>query len=483
MTVALAAEDRLDEDERAQIGELSTKLHRHQYSNANKFQYYDGEIGVDNIGIAIPQSMVNVKAVLAWPEIVVDALDERIEWLGWESISDDPLVGELDHWFQRANLSSLFDMAKHDAFVTGVGFLTLTQGDESKGEPKIIATEVSPFQATYVWDRRRNRMARGLTLSVGPDGERITTLFLPNETVTVTQYPGEDEVVHRFRHNTERCRLIVWQNKRRSGDRQGRSELTRPIRYYTDHGLRTILGMEYNREIYTTPQRHFKNIEPEQLGFEETDTPWDVVQKGYQVAMSRAVIMPPNEKGEAEPSTGQYQAAPPTPYIDQLKMLAGQVAAATGIPVSQFGFITENPPSADAVRVMESRHVKRADRRIKVWDPTMVWDLAHVAVSIITGEKPDPEFLAGLVAKWANTGTPTVAAAQDAASKAIEVGMAPADSPVMLRRAGFKEDEIKQLERDRARSVSRRLVEAIRDRQMLPGDRSVDRLVGQMGVD
>ena len=127
--------------------------------------------------------------------------------------------------------------------------------------------------------------------------------------------------------------------------------------------------------------------------------------------------------------------------------------------------------------------MKRADRRIKVWDPTMVWDLAHVAVSIITGEKPDPEFLAGLVAKWANTGTPTVAAAQDAASKAIEVGMAPADSPVMLRRAGFKEDEIRQLERDRARSVSRRLVEAIRDRQTLPGDRSVDRLVGQMGVD
>ena len=85
MTVALAAEDRLDEDERAQIGELSTKLHRHQYSNANKFQYYDGEIGVDNIGIAIPQSMVNVKAVLAWPEIVGDALDERIEWLGWSA--------------------------------------------------------------------------------------------------------------------------------------------------------------------------------------------------------------------------------------------------------------------------------------------------------------------------------------------------------------------------------------------------------------
>src|SRR5699024_11486200 len=93
----------------------------------------------------------------------------------------------------------------------------------------------------------------------------------------------------------------------------------------------------------------------------EDDSPSDVAARGVKIAMNRTVIMEPNitEDGDVgpEPATGQYQSAPPTPYIEQLKMLSQLCSAQSGVPSSYFGFHTENPPSADAIRALEARLV------------------------------------------------------------------------------------------------------------------------------
>ena len=79
----------IDEIYANDISRLSQSLARYQMINRRKWEYYDGEAAIKNIGLAVPQSMVNVDVVLGWPEIVVDALDERLDWLGWSSTSQD----------------------------------------------------------------------------------------------------------------------------------------------------------------------------------------------------------------------------------------------------------------------------------------------------------------------------------------------------------------------------------------------------------
>lgn len=476
--------DELRDEDRALLNEMSTDLLRYQPKNARKWAFYDGEAGIKNIGIAIPETMINVESVIGWPEIVVDALEERLDWLGWVGIGESSSgVEGLERVFRQTQLGTEFDKSKLDALVAGVGFLQVTAGDERAGEPRVMATAVSPQQATYRWDARRNRVGSGMVLKAGPEGERLTTLYYPNETVSITKWPDGGEEVHRVEHGRGRCSLIVFPNRMRSGDVRGKSEITKPIRYYTEHAIRTMLGMEYNREIYTTPQRWFKNVEPEQLGFEETDTPWDVVQKGYKVAMNRAVIIPPNPEGDSsQPDTGQYQSAAPTPYIEELKMLAQMVSASSGVPANYLGFATQNPPSADAIRALESRLIKKAERRQALFGQVLKNDLAYVVQSILDDEPADPEFIASLDVRWRDAATPTRAASVDAAGKIVAHGMVPADSPVLLEMAGFTPTQIKQIEQDRTRSVSRALVESIRNRQSQPQDPMIEDLVSR-GVD
>lgn len=468
-----------EDDLRTLVGALDADLSQYYAKNKRKWAYYDGEAAIKNIGLAIPETMVNVDVVLGWPEIIVDALDERLDWLGWVGDGSEGLM----QVFRQNQLQHEFDKAKIDSFVTGVGFLEVSAGDVGAGEPEAIVNAVSSMDATYRWDDRANRVSVGLVRKTGPGGETLYTVYLPDRTISITRDNGAEQVKEHV-HNRGRCGLIPIPNRTRAGQVRGKSEITKPIRYYTDHGVRTLLGMEYNREIYTTPQRWFKNVYPDQLGFEDEDTPGQTVAKGFKVAMNRVVAMEPNfgDDGESpgpEPSTGQYQSAPPTPYIEELKMLSQLCSAQSGVPANYFGFHTENPPSADAIRAIESRLVKRAERRQSLHSQPLRNDLAFVIQSILDGGRADPLFIASLDVRWRDAATPTRAASVDAAGKLVQNQIVPAESGVLLDMAGFSPSEQDRIEQERARSVSRALIESIRDRQAGVSDPVVDELAGR----
>ena len=45
--------------------------------------YYEGSTRVRDLGVAIPPELQRVQTVVSWPGIAVDALEERLDWLGW----------------------------------------------------------------------------------------------------------------------------------------------------------------------------------------------------------------------------------------------------------------------------------------------------------------------------------------------------------------------------------------------------------------
>lgn len=459
----------LDDEALSLVSEMERDLALFRITNQQKWDYYDAQAAFQNIGLAVPETMVNVEVVLGWPEIIVDSLDERMDWLGWSSATGD--VTGLMKVFRDNQLAHEFDKAKLDSFVTGVGFLEVSAGDVSAGERPVIANAVSSMDATFRWDERRGRVASGMVRKVGVDGEQLITLYLPDRTVSIIRHSNETSVSEHV-HNRGRCGLIPVMNRKRANQARGKSEITKAIRYYTDHGMRTLLGMEYNREIYTTPQRWFSNVYAEDFGFSENDTAAEIAARGVKIAMNRASVMEPNydEDGQLgpEPKTGQYQSAPPTPYIEELKMVSQLCAAQSGVPVSYFGFHSENPPSADAIRALESRLVKRAERRQSLMNQPLRNDLAYVIQSILDGEPADPEFIASLDILWRDAATPTRAASVDAAGKLVQANILDADSTVLLEMVGFTPEQIERVQVERARSVSRQLLDSIRSRAVDP---------------
>ncbi|MGW3473766.1 hypothetical protein ACWDKQ_36235 [Saccharopolyspora sp. NPDC000995] len=62
---------------------------------------------------------------------------------------------------------------------------------------------------------------------------------------------------------------------------------------------------------------------------------------------------------------GQFIEADLTKFHNTLRALAVQVSTVSGLSLHNLGYSSDNPPSADGIRAAESRHVKRAERRIK----------------------------------------------------------------------------------------------------------------------
>ena len=472
MTLELIHDYELADDERGLIAKLSGRLQEHARKNKLKWAYYEGKNALKDLNIALPAVAGSIKAVVGWPEIVVDSLAERLEWQGWISPKAD--ISELDQVFAENDLASEFAKATLESLVTGMGFLEVSAGGD--GEPTIIIDAVTANEATYMWDDRLNRMAAGYIEKTGENGEKYQTLHLPDRVISIITDPHEaEQETICVKHGWGRCGLIRIPNRSRAGKDAGASEITTAIEYYTDHGVRTVLGMEFNREYYTTPQRYLLNATFDQLGLDEDATESDVIKMGWKVAMSKALVVPPGDPDDGLPTitAGQFQAAPPTPYIEELKMMAQLVSAQSGVPVSYLGFASDNPPSADSIRATESRLVRRTELRQLAFGRPLCRDLAYVCKAILDGRPPEWEFIASLEAKWLAAATPTLSATMDAMTKAVAAEITPKHSSVVWGRVGFSPTEQEIMRKELAEQSAAQRATALAGGAATIGDATV----------
>jgi hypothetical protein len=146
------------------------------------------------------------------------------------------------------------------------------------------------------------------------------------------------------------------------------------------------------------------------------------------------------------PQVGQFQANDTRPYFEQIKAYAQLMAAETAIPASYLGFQTDNPASADAIRQMEARLVKRAERRQRQFGRT--WgEVARLALLVRDGSIPEEANEIRPV--WRDASTPTRAAAADEAVKLISAGVLLPDSEITYNRIGLNETDKEILRREK----------------------------------
>jgi hypothetical protein len=157
--------------------------------------------------------------------------------------------------------------------------------------------------------------------------------------------------------------------------------------------------------------------------------------------------MPYNDEDGVMPTVGQFTANSPAPYFEQIRQYAQLIAAETAIPSSYLGFQTDNPSSADAIRQMEARLVKRAERRQRQFGRT--WsEVAKLALLVRDGEIPADAM--NIRPIWRDAATPTRAAAADEVSKLVATGVLPADSEIVLNRIGLSDSDKQVLKSERA---------------------------------
>jgi hypothetical protein len=287
---------------------------------------------------------------------------------------------------------------------------------------------------TALYDLRTRRLKAALLVNRDETGGPVSgSLYLPDQTIFL-EYNNRAWVdVDRDVHNLGRVLVAQLPNNPRSGDPYGRTEITRAVRSYTDSAMRTLLGAEVAREFYSAPQRYILGANEDV--FLDADgkplNPWSVYQ-------GRVLGIPYNEAEGVMPQVGQFQANDTRPYFEQIRAYAQLMAAETAIPASYLGFQTDNPASADAIRQMEARLVKRAERRQRQFGRTWA-EVARLALLVRDGSIPQEAQEIRPV--WRDASTPTRAAAADEAVKLISAGVLLPDSEVTYNRIGLSETD------------------------------------------
>lgn len=456
MPAALSLEDR------AVLQALENKLGSYRNINRLLKAYYEGNMWLNKIGFSVPPRMREFQTVVGWPAIIVDVIEERLKWKGWFDLAS-PSAGVdnrselqtfLDDVYLDNNLETEAPMVHLDSLIFGCGFATVGTRDPDDLEKTPLVTTEATELTTGIYDPQKRRLTTGVVFRTDDEGNVMrATLLKLNENVYLKRNTvgGMWYVEHKDEHNLNRLLLVPFINRPMGSRRQGRSEITRPIRGYTDIGVRTILGMETNREFFSAPQRYV-------LGATEDDFRDEAGNKipGWQAVIGRIWGMGRNDDGEL-PEVGQFDPAPSRPYLEQIQGLSQLVAADGAVPQTYLGFMSDNPASADSIRALESRLIKRSERRITSFG----WSWGEVGrlTWMLNTKKRE---LAKLDTDWGNPATPTMQADADWAIKLIGVNVLSPDSTIARNRLGFSKSEQAVIEKENRAREAKARVEAQR---------------------
>ena len=430
----------VDFDERLAIADvvrLRQDFSRFAGANAEKQKYYDGKQRLKDLGISLPPQMRFIDTVLGWPGTVVDALEERLDFEGWDSKELDPI-------FQTNDLDVSSSTAHLDALIFGTSFITVTSGRE--GEPDVVVSVVSPNDMVVTRDNRTGRVVEACQYIDGEDGERAV-LYREMDTVWLYEQSGEWRVDRVDDHELGRVPVAQFVNRPRASKTNGRSEITPAIRSLTDSAMRTLVGAEVAREFYAVPQRYLMGA-PESFFLDEDGNPrgaWDAM-------MGKILAIERDEETGDVPNVGSFAANSMSPFFEQLRELAKQVAAEGAVPNGYMGFSSDaNPSSADAIRMTENRLVKRAERRQAMFGKA--WTEVARLILMVRDGRPfsaltDEEL--AIRPLWRDAATPTRAAAADEVVKMISAGVYTAQGDYALKRLGLSPMDREMLRRDRA---------------------------------
>ena len=421
----------------ADVTRLRQDFSRFKGANDEKARYYDGQQKLKDLGISLPPQMRLINTVLGWPGTVVDALEERLDFEGWDSKELDPI-------FQTNDLDVSSSTAHLDALIFGTSFITVTSGRE--GEPDVVVSVVSPNDMVVTRDNRTGRVIEACQYIDGEDGERAV-LYREMDTVWLYEQSGEWRVDRVDDHELGRVPVAQFVNRPRASKTNGRSEITPAVRSLTDSAMRTLVGAEVAREFYAVPQRYLMGA-PESFFLDEDGNPrgaWDAM-------MGKILAIERDEETGDVPNVGSFAANSMSPFFEQLRELAKQVAAEGAVPNGYMGFSSDaNPSSADAIRMTENRLVKRAERRQAMFGKA--WTEVARLILMVRDGRPfsaltDEEL--AIRPLWRDAATPTRAAAADEVVKMISAGVYTAQGDYALKRLGLSPMDREMLRRDRA---------------------------------
>lgn len=430
----------LTDDERTLIAALHNKMVAARPQLELDLSYYLGEQVVQNLRIAVPKELEHLKTVLGWGAVAVDPIVERLAVDGFRLPGETDVNETLGRHWDSNGMDAAQSMLWTDALSMRRGYLMV--GAREGGGARITNESPLNVAVNYAPD---GVTPREVLVHYSEAGKQRATLLRPNSTLILEQDSDDKSVWSLVKRETHRLDIVPVErvaNRSLTHARDGRPEITEPMRSAIDNSARTLLGQVVSGEVYAAPRWAIMGA-VESFFVDANGNP----KSGYDAFVTKVLGIERDEEGNL-PEIHQFNAYDPSVFTKVVEMYASQFSGMAAATPGDLGLYTQgNPTSAEALEVSEARRNRRARLRQREFGTPLIRAMQHAIRFENNGHLP-AEF-ERIEIDWMPLVAPSISALSDGVAKLVKERVLPPTSDVTLKRLGFSSVERAQLEMDR----------------------------------
>lgn len=437
----IASADGLRGEDRMLVHELVKAWHDHYDRNMKRHCYYVMHNRLVDLGISIPPKLRNLDAACGWAQKTVDVMVEHSIFDGY-TVGDDEAQAQLDAITRRNKMRSKYRKATTSALEQSFNLYFVSK--DENGHAHVSAYPAHACGVT--WDDANDTIKAALFV-VDTKKDKVTGRVLPTWINVVTPeylirikrsdnnrwYVDEYEP-----HGLEHLPVFLAAYNATLERPFGQSRITREVMGYIDSAVRANINEEIASAFAASSQKYLLGTDGDP--FEDVDRWQAFIGAIFNIDMTADGTIP---------QFGQLPQPSMQPMTDHFRNLCAKMSAATGIHVSQFGLVHDQPASAEAIYAENSPLI----RKVKAWHSDVGDTLTDVAIACLATERDttfDSVDIEGLEIqpRFMNPAMPTLAQMTDASVKIASVVPAFANTPTFWRSNGYSDEEVTTIMRE-----------------------------------
>ena len=406
--------------------------------NLLRHDYYTMHNKLKDLGISIPPSLRSLDAACGWGKKTVDVMVEHSKFDGW-TVDDPEAQLMLDEVMRREKMRTKYRKATTSALEQCYCLYFVSEED---GKARVSAYPASASSAIY--DDAKGDISSAMFVVAMQHKEGLPT-DTPSWLNVVTdsyliriQWDGHDWRATYEQHGLGHLPAFVAPYEATLERPMGTSRITREVMGYIDEAVRSNINESIASAFAASTQKYLLGTDADT--FEGIDRWQAYIGNIINVDMTSEATTP---------TFGQLAQPSMQPLTDHFRNLCGRMAAATGIHVSQFGQVHDNPASSDAIYAENEPLILK----VKDWNETAGETLRDVAIACYATEMgmtfdEAAALNLGIDPRFRNPALPTLAQQTDAAVKLASVvdGFSLTDTFWELN--GFNSEERKRIKNE-----------------------------------
>lgn len=444
-------------DEHSEMIKILLNLRR-KVSSRNELlsAYYEGDIEPAPIGIdTIPESS-KPEFHCSWPQKAVTSVSERVRLDGFV-FSGDEEQAEMKNIISSNNLIGNFNRHIQSILTHGCIFATINMGEDRKAKIRFHTAD----NAWAVWNHAEGRIAYGMVIanwqltSYSKNREVPTqvNLYTPAKTVVINRLTANKWKASEYKLPISNPMMVAFSFRATGSKPFGQTRITNTVRSITDEVVRTLQNMSVAGALYSTPQKYLLGLSEEQF---------DELSKSKWSTYIGSVLLSTTDEEGNKPTTGQFSASSPQPFIDAIRTQAALFSGATGVPLNSLGIVQDNPSSAEAIAAAREDICIAAEDLIESCAESMR-EVALIAMAVENNKTIDglTEVQSSVMAHFKDPSKPSIVSQADAHVKIASVRPGYADSDVFLENMGFTQGDIERVKSDEVKASSGMAIKAL----------------------